>query len=136
MARPKPKLTAEQIVELKKMATLGLSIDQMAPLLDISARTLERMNAENDAVSGAIKKGRAEAIIAVGKSAFVQAVSGKTPAMTMFYLKCRAGWKETQVHELSGPDGKPIETRDKSDLTDEQLSAKIQSLLKKQGKAE
>lgn len=28
----------------------------------------------------------------------------------IFWLKTRAGWKETSVHEVSGRDGGPIET--------------------------
>jgi len=58
-------------------------------------------------------------------------VTGKVPAMTMFYLKCRAGWKESHAVEVSGPEGKPIETQIHSELTDEQLDAKIERLLKK-----
>ena len=35
-------------------------------------------------------------------------------------------------HELSGPNGKPIETRDVSDLTDDELDARIAESLEKQ----
>lgn len=38
----------------------------------------------------------------------------------------------TDVHELSGPNGKPIETLNKADLSDEQLNAKIQNLIAKE----
>ena len=37
----------------------------------------------------------------------------------------------TDRHEHSGVDGKPIETINRSELTDEQLDAKIQSILTK-----
>lgn len=113
------------------MAHVGLTIDQMAPLLDISPATLERIMKANKEVSEAVKKGRSKAIFQVGKSAYQQAVTGKVPAMTMFYLKCRAGWKESHVHEISGPEGKPIETKSHSTLTDEQLDAKIKRLYDK-----
>jgi hypothetical protein len=33
----------------------------------------------------------------VMQTAFKMAVSGKTPAMTMFWLKTQAGWKEHQL---------------------------------------
>jgi len=131
MARPKPVLTKEQIVHLENMAHVGLTIEQMAPLLDLTPRTLERMLEQNPEYSGALKKGRSKAIFQVGKSAYQQAVSGKVPAMTMFYLKCRAGWKEHHAVEISGPEGKPIETKSHSDLTDEELNAKIQRLIAK-----
>lgn len=38
----------------------------------------------------------------------------------------------TEKHEHSGPDGKPIEHRDVSKLSDEQLNAKIEAMLVKQ----
>ena len=43
----------------------------------------------------------------------------------IFWLKTRAGWKETNVHEVGGPAGGPIETVGKSalDTLMERLSA-------------
>ncbi len=130
MARPKPTVTSDQLKELENMAAVGLTIDQMAPLVGFAPRTLERMMEQDDQVSGAIKKGRSKAIFQVGKTAYQQAISGKVPAMTMFFLKCRAGWKESHVHEIGGLGGKPIEVA-QSELTDEQLDAKIDRLIKK-----
>ncbi len=34
----------------------------------------------------------------------------------IFWLKTRAGWKETTSHEIGGRDGKPIEVRDANPL--------------------
>lgn len=136
MAKPKPKLTEEQIKQVEEMAKVGLNLNQMSALLDISTSSFDRIIAQDAQVKGAIEKGRSKAIIEVGKSAYQQAVSGKVPAMTMFYLKCRAGWKETQAHEHSGPNGKPIETRDLSALSDEELKAKLAAYLGKNGKSD
>jgi hypothetical protein len=50
------------------------------------------------------------------------ATSGTYPAATMFWLKCRAGWKETTVLQHSGPNGGPIQiSNDELDkrITDE-----------------
>lgn len=41
----------------------------------------------------------------------------------------RFGWGEKNSVEVSGPEGKPIETISKSDLTDEQLELKIKALI-------
>jgi hypothetical protein len=48
----------------------------------------------------------------VAQTAFEIAVSGAVPAMTMFWLKTRAGWRETERFEVSGPDGKPMQVED------------------------
>ncbi len=45
----------------------------------------------------AIEKGRALALAQVAKTAFQLATSGKCYPMTMFYLKCRGGWSETDA---------------------------------------
>jgi hypothetical protein len=42
----------------------------------------------------------AKANARVVQTAFKQATSGKSPAMTMFWLKTRMGWKETEVREV------------------------------------
>ena len=79
-----------------------------------------------DGLPAFVKLKRRQKITAV---AFKLASSGKYPPMTMFWLKCRERWREVQVHEHSGPDGKPIETR--ANLTDEQLDARIKEMLAK-----
>lgn len=105
MARPRKRepLTAEDLDKIEAMAAAGLTIDQMASIFDMDKRTFERGLADDDRAGfDAVEKGRSKAVFKVGQSAFNQAISGKTPAMTMFYLKCRAGWKETQVVEHAG----------------------------------
>ncbi len=104
-ARP---ITQEDIDRIEKFAAVGLTNDQMSALLGISPATFDRRIQKNKALKAAILKGRSNAIFNVGVSAYQQAVSGKTPAMTMFYLKCRAGWKETVVNEHMGKDGDAI----------------------------
>jgi hypothetical protein len=37
------------------------------------------------------------------------AISGKFPAAAIFWLKTRAGWRETNIIEHSGPQGGPLE---------------------------
>lgn len=106
--RPKIKLTDTQLEQIEKMAGYGLNMTQIAALLGMSKDTIERRANEDPAISAAIEKGRAEAIHKVAESAYKQAVSGACPAMTMFYLKCRAKWKETQVMEHTGADGEAL----------------------------
>ena len=58
----------------------------------------------------------------VAQTAYQMATSGKCPAATIFWLKCRAGWKEINVLQHSGPNGGPIQiSNDELDkrITDE-----------------
>lgn len=126
-------LTDEQIKRLMKMAGQGLNLKQMAALIDVSDATLDRLIERDSRVKEAIEKGRAEASEAITNTAYRLASSGRHPAMTMFWLKCRERWKETSVHELSGPDGKPIETKDASTIPEADLDAKISDKLARLG---
>lgn len=132
--KPKFQLTPEQIKQVETMSGLGLNLVQMGALFGVSKVTFERLMKKNIAAREALEKGRAVAASSVTKTAYNLAVSGKVPAMTMFWLKCRERWTEIQRHEHSGPDGNPIETVDKSTLTNEQLEAKIAAMLEKRKK--
>ena len=53
--------------------------------------------------------GSVKANSSVAQSLYKMATSGKCPASTMFWLKCRAGWRETSVIEHTGRNGGPLE---------------------------
>lgn len=131
MARKKLELSQDQLVQIQRMAGLGLKVEQMAALLNMSKKTFERRMEDTPGASDALEKGRSAAAENVTQTAYKLAVGGKYPAMTMFWLKCRERWKETTAHELSGPDGKPIEAKSVNTLSDEQIEARIQKLLGK-----
>lgn len=97
MGRPKGiirKLTKEEMEKLPGLAGIGCNLDQIAHIFNMSPTTLDRIMARDPKVKEAIEKGRAEAGAKVKATAFQQAVTGKNPAMTMFWLKCREKWKE------------------------------------------
>jgi hypothetical protein len=48
----------------------------------------------------------------------------------IFWLKARAGWSERTRHELSGPDGGPIQSMDLTKLDDDELS-RLEAILSK-----
>ena len=131
MAAKKLDLSPDEVKRIETMAGLGLNVSQMAAVLNMSKKTFERRMHDTEGASDALEKGRASAALNVTKTAYSLATSGKVPAMTMFWLKCRERWKEVSVHEHSGPDGKPIETIDKNGMTDEELDAKIAEKLAK-----
>lgn len=96
MSDKRTPFNAEELEQIESMSAVGLNVTQMAALLGMSKKTFDRRISEDDTARDSIEKGRAKAIFQVGKTAYQQAISGLTPAMTMFYLKCRAGWKEAR----------------------------------------
>ncbi len=92
------------------MAGYGVPEGDIARVLDVPADYLrEHFRKELD--SGQIK-----ANTKVAEDLYRKATGEGREAVTaaIFWLKTRAGWKETAVHEVSGRDGGPIETVDHS----------------------
>ncbi len=90
MARPvRHKWTAEQAGRVESLAVIGCNDKDIAGIEKMSEATLQRRYAKE------LSEGRAKGIGAVAATAYRVAVGGKVPAMTMFFLKCRAGWAET-----------------------------------------
>lgn len=93
--------TAETRKQVTLLAAVGARHEDIASKLGISADTLVRhYQAELDA-------GRIDANARVAQTLYQQALAGNTAAM-IFWLKARAGWRETQVHQHSGADGLPL----------------------------
>jgi len=86
----------KQLLDVYKYAGVGCSLDQIAALLDLSPKTLDRIIERQPEVADAIKKGRADSGNQVMQTAYQMAVSGKIPAMTMFWLKTRMRWTEAR----------------------------------------
>ena len=99
---PKRKLeiTDHHYNEIERMAGLGLPTDMIARIFGVSPRTLDTYLADDETLKFHLHRGIAMATEKVAQTAFSQAVTGQNPAMTMFWLKCRAGWKDTRVHEV------------------------------------
>ena len=107
---------------MEAMAAYGISEEEVARTIGdhgIDPKTL-RKHFRHQLDIGATK-----ANSAVAQTAYQMATSAKCPAATIFWLKCRAGWKETHVLQHSGPDGGPIQiSNDELDkrITDELAS--------------
>jgi hypothetical protein len=87
-----------------KLAGYGLPVEWIARLVrnGISPVTLRRVFAQE------LETGRAQAIAQVSETLFQKAIGGDLGACC-FFLKCRAGWREsTNRLELSGPNGEPV----------------------------
>jgi hypothetical protein len=94
MPRPKLNPTDEQRRLVKPLAAFGIRHDEIAKMINVrSPKTLRKhFRVELD-------RGAAEANSSVAQALYKMAVSGEHPAATLFWLKCRAGWKERPSFE-------------------------------------
>lgn len=116
---PRFKPTEEQRKLVKSLVGYGVKHEDICQLISsprngkpIDDKTLRRhFRAEIDT-------GQITANTLVAESLFKKAVGTGPSSITaaIFWLKCRAGWKETQVVEHTGKDGGPIEQVSKADL--------------------
>ena len=72
----------------EELASLGLTDQQIADSFGISRSTLSRRKADDGTFEAALRKGKAKAV-----------VKGSLRAI-IFYLKCRAGWREEEIKEI------------------------------------
>lgn len=112
MARPKGTVRERDFTDndykmIEKYGGLGLTIEMIASLFDVSKATFERMMKRDEKINDAILKGRSTALHNVAATAYQMAVSGKQPAMTMFYLKVRGRWSEPRETPISPDEEKP-----------------------------
>ena len=99
--RPTFKPTKEQREKVESMSGYGLTAEQICNLVEVSRGTLFKYFGEE------LKLGEGKAHAQVTHRAFDMARSGRFPAMTMFWLKCRAGW--TEKIQITNDDLPPIE---------------------------
>jgi hypothetical protein len=87
-----------QPAKVEALAGYGLSADDIARVLDIDVETL-RSTCARELDSGQIK-----ANARVAESLYRKATGEGREAVTaaIFWLKTRARWKETSVHEVEG----------------------------------
>lgn len=96
---PAHKVTEENKATVRRLAALGVTYEDIASRLKISADTLTKYYRE------VLDDARIDANSAVAGTLFTQAKAGNMTA-AIFWLKTRAGWKETQVNEVTGANGK------------------------------
>jgi hypothetical protein len=88
-----------QIKQCERYSGVGLNLDQIAALMDVSPKTLDNIIARQPEVAYALKKGKARAIAQVATSLFSVAVDSKHPkqlSAIFFFLKCQARWVEAR----------------------------------------
>ena len=95
------KVTKENEATVRRLGALGVTYEDIASRLKISSDTLVKYYKD------ILDDARIDANSAIAGTLFTQAQRGNMTA-AIFWLKTRAGWKETQVNEFGGIDGKPI----------------------------
>lgn len=93
--RPPFKVTPEMRKTVEAMVAYGVPEEDIGRVIGCVPHTLRKYFAHE------IGQAQAKANAKVAETLFQQAVAGNTTAM-IFWLKCRAGWKEKQEVEHSG----------------------------------
>lgn len=94
--------TEEQKHQVMMLKATGTTNELIANIIGISIPTLRK------AFRSELETGLAETNAKVAESLFNQALAGNVTAQ-IFWLKTRAGWRETDRLELTGADGGPIQ---------------------------
>jgi hypothetical protein len=102
MARPQHQPTDEQRRQVMTLAGLGITQDQIASLLRLAPKTL-RLRYRRELDTGAT-----EANVRVARSLFNKATKEGNVAAQIFWLKARAGWRETPRDVNVGGTGTPV----------------------------
>lgn len=93
--------------QVEALASQGMTHEQIAYSLGVSPDTITRRKKESADFAEAIKRGQAKGIAIVTNKLMAQCKDGNTTAI-IFFLKARAGWKETERLEHTGKDGDPL----------------------------
>lgn len=93
MPNKSKQLTDKELAEVEVLAGLGMRFEDIALSKGMCLDTLKKYADEQ------LQRGKAKAKAQVMQSAFKMATNGKTPAMTMFWLKTQCGWREVQQTE-------------------------------------
>src|SRR5215204_1573850 len=112
MARPAYQPDATTRRQVEAMAGFGVPEIDIAGVVGIDPKTLRKH------YRGELDHGHVKANVRVAENLYRKATGEGREAVVaaIFWLKTRAGWKETSVHEVSGPAGGPIETGGRSAL--------------------
>jgi hypothetical protein len=104
MGRPSHKPDEASRRQVEALAGYGVREDEIAEFIGIDPKTLRKHYRQE------LRQGHTKANAKVAENLYRRATGEGREAVTaaIFWLKTRAGWKESVSHELSGPEGGPI----------------------------
>lgn len=130
--KPKKKTSGRPKIEidLDRVERLAMTCDSkadIARILGISMDTLSRREKEFADFADAVKRGQSKAMSFVTGKLMKAIEEGNITAL-IFWLKCH-GWREINRTELTGADGKAIQTEVKQEGVDgwEQMFQKLKA---------
>ena len=105
MGRPAHKPDPASRRQVEALAGYGIPEAEIGEVLGIDPKTLRKHYRPE------LWQGHTKANAKVAENLYRRATSENREAVTaaIFWLKTRAGWRESIAHEVSGPDGGPIE---------------------------
>jgi len=115
------EVSEETKFQIRAMAELGLNVEHIAFIVGMAPMTLQAYCMEE------IEAGRANGHKKVASALFDMATDKEHPTMTAFYLKAKAGWKETTSVEF--PDANGIPQKVTGDQYNLNISAEKMQLL-------
>lgn len=101
MGRPQIKITKKLCEKAEKLSAKGLTMSQIASVLNMGESTLYEKQAQYPEFSESIKRGRNKGIEQITNTLFQKAVEGDNTSM-IFYLKNVAGWKDKVETQHTG----------------------------------
>ena len=94
--------TEDQRRTVRALSGYGLPQGAIAIHIGVDAKTLRKHFRDE------LDRGSVEATAKVAQTLFQLATVEKNVACVIFWMKARAGWRETVRQENTGPDGKPM----------------------------
>jgi hypothetical protein len=106
MARPSHQPDPLLRRQVEALAGYGVPEADISGMLAIDPKTLRKHYRDE------LDHGHVKANAKVAENLFRKATGDGRESVTaaIFWLKARARWRETSIHEVSGHDGRPIET--------------------------
>ena len=106
--RKKLIITADMIEQAETLGAQGMTTMQIASALGMGESTIyEKMNKYSE-FKEAIKRGKDKGIAMVTERLLDKCMAMDTTSI-LFYLKCQAGWRDTQELELSANGNNKLE---------------------------
>lgn len=119
------KPTDETRAQVTALKSYGVIQAEIATYLEISQSTLEKHYREE------LDKAQINANAAVARVLFEKATIDRDRASVFFWLKTRAGFRETNLHEITGKDGKDLQQGAKVDDVDGMMKQRFLEILNK-----
>ena len=96
--------TVASRAEVKALAAVGVREDEISLYLGIAPKTLRKHYRDE------LDKSHIQATANVARSLYKQATGGNVAA-AIFWMKARGGWREKVEHEVTGPEGGPVQVQ-------------------------